>query len=134
MSSETAVAVLWLVITTVGLLASVRAMFRGFRRFRESGKDPVGRVINAGLLGVGIVGSVSFGFDLSAAITALVLPATELPATDYEIRRAVILRLELIAGQTFNVCMVLIPEVVDRALVRLAGKHDHGNISDIGGD
>ena len=123
MSGETLAALLWLLLAVLGVLVSVRAVFRGAGRLRRS-DEPVARAVHTAELAMGSLFFFAFSVDVSTVLTSLYfLPPLE-GATEaenaYSQFRLTVVRWQLVASKTLELLVVFVPELLDRYLTRLA--------------
>lgn len=137
MSGETLAAAIWLGLSVLGLLVSLRAVVRGSRRLSTS-DDPVSKAVHVAELGTGLLFLGVFGDAVLTSVVSLYLlpplPGVTDSLDEYTKNRTAILRSLLVAEKVLELVIVLVPEALDRHLTRLTRKRDHGHPSEIGRD
>lgn len=127
MDTQIIVALLWFALSVLGLILSIRAIWRGQKRYRES-EDVVGRAVHIAELSTGALFFVVFGLAIcTVLISTWLLPPldevqVEITKTDeaYSIARRELLQWLLIGQKLLEVFIVLIPEALDNYLIALA--------------
>lgn len=132
MASEQTVVWIWLSLCAVGLWVSARQFRQGVIRLREARQSKTGdeaeRIVAYWRIAVGALGFAALSlFAATGVVISFVYPLpgeATLELTPYMMKRTLITRWLLISGFFLLIVKITIPEFVDRAFRRLAGRQE----------